>query len=125
VSGIQCLCMHGSPGFSSNLETTVILVRVARSYLIVGVLGVVTKVCSFNRAVLCTLGKVGKPGMALKDKQLMSVQHVHNGKDMYVWLPTGMSLPFLCHLYSPHIHFGMAEVANPLHRLRSLWFHVV
>jgi len=83
----------------------------------VGVLGVVTKVCLFNRAVLCTLGKVRKPGMALKDKQLMAVQHVHNGKDMYVWLPTGMSIPCLCILTI------CIRTLHPLWKGRSVYYH--
>jgi len=29
-------------------------------------------------------GKVGKPGMVLKDEQLMALQHVYNGKDAFV-----------------------------------------
>ena len=31
--GIHCLCIHGSPGFVGNLETTAILVRVAQPYI--------------------------------------------------------------------------------------------
>ena len=31
--------------------------------------------------------KVAKPGMVLKDEQLMAIQHIYNDKDMFVWLP--------------------------------------
>ena len=42
----------------------------------------------FNQAVPYVLGKVGKPGMVLKDDQLTAIQHVHNGKNVFVWLHT-------------------------------------
>ena len=32
---------------------------------------------SFNKGVSCALGKVGKPRMALKDEQLMALQHIY------------------------------------------------
>ena len=35
------------------------------------------------------LSKVGKPEMVLKNEQLTAIQHVYNGKDVFVWLPTG------------------------------------
>ena len=38
---------------------------------------------------------VGKPGMVLKDEQLMAIHHVYNGKDAFVWLPTDMASPLL------------------------------
>jgi len=31
----------------------------------------------FNKAMLCAFGKVGKPRMALKEEQLMAIQHVY------------------------------------------------
>ena len=41
----------------------------------------------FNQALFYTLGKVGKPGMVLKDGQITAIRHVYNGKDVFVWLP--------------------------------------
>ena len=43
----------------------------------------------------------GKPRMALKDKQLMAIQHVYTLR-MFVWLPTGMAGTHVesYHLYS-------------------------
>ena len=80
VPGIHCLCMHGSPGFSGELENYCIHVRlhVARSYIIGSlqlshVLAVSSrKKAVFNHAVLYTLGGVGKPGMVLKDEQMLA-----------------------------------------------------
>ena len=45
--------------------------------------------------MLCTISKVGKPGMSLKYEQLVAVKHVYNAKDMFVWLLTGTASPFL------------------------------
>ena len=66
-----------------------------------------------NRAVLCTLSKIGKPGMALKDKQLMAVQHVHNGKDMY-----GYQRVCQFHFYAICI-----RASHPLWKGRSVYCH--
>ena len=35
---------------------------------------------SFNKAVSCALCKVGKPRMALKDEQLMAIQHIYTAR---------------------------------------------
>ena len=43
---------------------------------------------AFGQAVSYALSKVGKPEMVLKNEQLTAIQHVHNGKDVFVWLPT-------------------------------------
>jgi len=75
------------------------------------------QLCSFNKAVSCALSKVGKPRMALKNKQLMLVPHVY-GKDVFVWLPTGTYV-YLLFVFVPHIHFGKAEVAYHHHGLAS------
>ena len=53
--------------FLGNLETTVILVRVARPYI--------TESWELLQ-LQDTFGKVGKPGMVLKDEQLMAIQHI-------------------------------------------------
>ena len=63
--------------FLGNLETTVILVRVARPYI--------TESWELLQ-LQDTFGKVGKPGMVLKDEQLMAIQHIYNDKDMFVRL---------------------------------------
>ena len=44
---------------------------------------------AFAQAVSYALSKVGKPEMVLKNEQLTAIQHVYNGKDVSVWLPTG------------------------------------
>jgi len=75
-----------------------------------------TQLCFFNKAVSYALGKVGKPRVALKDEQVMAIQHVY-GKDVFIWLPTDTAAgqvrtyEFLPLVFVPHIHFGKAEVA--------------
>ena len=50
----------------------------------------------FNQAVSYALGKVGKPGMALKDEQLTAIQHVHN---VFVRMPTYGQVKFSIRSY--------------------------
>jgi len=69
--GIHCSHMRDSPGFSGELgnycDTSPCCMTV--HYWIMGV------VTSIGR-VWYAFGKVRKPGMVLKDKQLMAIQHV-------------------------------------------------
>jgi len=53
--------------FLGNLEINLILVRVARPYITES-----WELLHLQDA----FGKVGKPGMVLKDEQLMAIQHV-------------------------------------------------
>jgi len=55
--------------------------------------------CSFNKdkAVSCALGKIGKSKMALKDEQLMVIQHVYTART-FEWLPTNMQV----HMYESY-----------------------
>ena len=48
------------------------------------------------------VGKVGKAGIVLKPEQLQAVRHMYEGRDVFLWLPTGFGksicyevLPFL------------------------------
>ena len=56
--------------------------------------------------------------MVLKDKQLMPIQHIYNGKDVLAWLTDTAScymvLPFV---FVPRIHAEKAEAAYHCHRL--------
>ena len=67
----------------------------------------------FNQAVLYVLSKVEKPGMVLKDEQLTAIQHVHYGKNVFVWLYRYMAkwnfLWGLTVCTVPCVHFGKAE----------------
>jgi len=73
--------MRGSPGFSGELgnycDTSPCCMIIHYWFT-----RVVTSICSsFNKVVLCALGKVG---MALKDKQLMAIQQVYTARTSLV-----------------------------------------
>ena len=58
--------------------------------------------CVFSTAVAYALSKVGKEGLVLKKEQLQTIHNLYNGKDVFLWLPTGFGksicyevLPFL------------------------------
>jgi len=77
---------------------------------------------SFNKAVLCALGKVGKPRMALKDEQLMAIQHIYMSRMClygYRQIRQVHMYEFLPFVFVPHIHFGKAEMAYRHHGLAS------
>lgn len=104
--------MCGSLG---NLETTVILVVYAAQPYI-----------TESWEMPCALGKVGKPGIVLKDKQLVEIQY---GKDVLVWVPTDTASPLLrgltVHICAPHErqkqHAAITDLgAIPLHH-GSAW----
>ena len=99
--------------FVGNLETTAILVSVARPYITErGSCLHLQDAVLFNQAVSYAFAKVGKPGMALKDKQLTAIQHVHNGKNVFLCLYMAR-LNFLWGLtvcIVLCVHFGQAEM---------------
>ena len=56
----------------------------------------------FATAVSYAVSKVGKTGIVLKPEQLQAVRHIYEGRDVFLWLPTGFGksicyevLPFL------------------------------
>ena len=68
----------------------------------------------FNKAMLCAFGKVGKPRMVLKDKQLMAIQHVYMARMclyLYGYRQIWQMYEFLPFVFMPRVHFGKAEVA--------------
>ena len=55
-----------------------------------------------STAVAYALSKVGKGGLVLKKEQVQTIRNLYNGKDVFLWLPTGFGksicyevLPFL------------------------------
>ena len=44
---------------------------------------------SFDQALTYTLQSIGKGDLTLKKQQVESVRYVYDGKDVFVWLPTG------------------------------------
>ena len=44
---------------------------------------------AFTDAVLYGLLRIGKPEITLKAQQLETIRHMYEGKDVFLWLPTG------------------------------------
>ena len=44
---------------------------------------------SFDQALTYALQSIGKGDLTLKKEQVESVRYVYDGKDVFVWLPTG------------------------------------
>jgi len=67
VPGIHCSHGCSSPGFSGNLATTVILVCIARPYFteLQELLQSSVRLAIEQSYMVCTLGKVVKPGMSV------------------------------------------------------------
>ena len=56
----------------------------------------------FDECLAYTMKRIGKDGLCIKDEQKQAIQDVYEGKDVFVWLPTGYGksvcyecLPFL------------------------------
>ena len=67
------------------------------------------------------ISKVGKAGMVLKPEQLQAVCHVYEGRDVFLWLPTGFGksicyeiLPFLFDLKLASGECSIVIVVSPL-----------
>ena len=59
--------------------------------------------CSnFSAAALYAINQLGKQNLSFKKEQIFSIVAIHNGKDVFVWLPIGFGkslrfkiLPFM------------------------------
>ena len=52
----------------------------------------------FNEAVSFALSAIGKEGLKLKPEQLQAICHVCDGKDVFLWLPTGFGKLVCCEM---------------------------
>ena len=77
----------------------------------------------FAAAVSYALQKFGKAGIVLKPEQQQVVRHVYEGRDVFLWLPTGFGksicyevLPFLLDLKldSEYSSMGIVVVGSRL-----------
>ena len=55
----------------------------------------------FDECLAYAMKRIGKDGLHIKDEQKQAIREVYEGKDVFVWLPTGYgksvcyeSLPF-------------------------------
>jgi len=57
-----------------------------------------SSVNSFVACLAFALERIGKQQLKLKREQVASIRHVYDGKDVFVWLPTGFgkSICFEC-----------------------------
>ena len=127
--------MCSSPGFSGELENYCIRLRVARSYIIGSlesshVMAVSSgKELAFNQAVLHALGKVGKPGMVLKDEQTLDTLAYAGSPSSFITV-TEISVQATWEIFQltlnseqpasmSCIHFGKAETAQQSCRHRT------
>ena len=54
----------------------------------------------FNKAVKFALRSIGKEGFMLKSEQLEAIKCIYDGKDVFLWLPTGFGKS-ICYETSP------------------------
>ena len=57
---------------------------------------------NFDRGLSYALKRLGTPNMTLKTEQIASIMAVCNGKDVFVWLPTGFGKS-LCYEVLPFV----------------------
>ena len=43
----------------------------------------------FDECLTYVMKRIGKDGLGVKDEQKQAIQDVYEGKDVFVWLPTG------------------------------------
>ena len=77
----------------------------------------------FTKAVSHAVSKVGRTGIDLKPEQVKAIRHLYEGRDVFLWLPTGFGksicyeiLPFLFGFKLSHVDTPrcMVLVESPL-----------
>ena len=73
-----------------------------------------------ERSITYTLERVGCPAIALKMEQRDCINHLYEGKDVFLWLPTGFGKS-LCYEVLPFVmddklgrHGSVVTVISPL-----------
>ena len=65
----------------------------------------------FDHAVAYSLSRLGKSELKLKPEQRASINHVYEGKDVFVWLPTGFGKS-ICYEALPFVYDFKATTAR-------------
>ena len=60
------------------------------------------KMTNFECALSYALQKIGAPGMKSKPEQILAIKSVYDGRDVFVWLPTGFGKS-LCYEALPFV----------------------
>ena len=48
---------------------------------------VIATCSNFSAALLYAINQLGKPNLSFKKEHIFSIVAIHNGKDVFVWLP--------------------------------------
>ena len=70
----------------------------------------------FAKAVSHALSKVGKIGMDLKPELVQAIRHLYEGRDVFLWLPTGFGKS-ICYEILPFLFdfkLGQADIKNSM-----------
>ena len=109
--GNYCLCMRviyqtsGKIGYSCNLpcnDDVTSCSGVAVSAKMASCMASTTVDRSVTQAVSYALRKLGKPQLSLKEEQRSSIKAIYEGKNVFVWLPTGYGKS-LCYQALPFV----------------------
>jgi len=75
----------------------------------------------FHKALSFAVSKIGKEGIVLKPEQLQAVRYIYEGRDVFLWLPTGFGksicyevLPFLFDCKLGKSESSIVIVVSPL-----------
>ena len=75
---------------------------------------------NFDRALSYALQRLGSPGMKLTPEQEAAVSTVYNGRDVFVWLPTGF-VKSLCYEVLPFLmDCKLGRVAGESQQCRAI-----
>ena len=73
----------------------------------------------FGAAVEYGLSQVGKADLTLKPQQIDAIRHVYNGKDVFLWLPTGFGKS-VCYEVLPFVMDRKRESEQGSHSIVSV-----
>ena len=73
----------------------------------------------FDRAVAYSLSRLGKFDLKLKPEQETTIRHVYEGKDVFVWLPTGFGKS-ICYESLPFVYDYKASTSSDRRECSSL-----
>ena len=79
--------------------------------IVVSMASVAATISEFDRAVAYSLSRLGKSELKLKSEQKASIRHVYDGKDVFVWLPTGFGKS-ICYEVLPFVYDFKATTAS-------------
>ena len=87
-------------------------------------LAMVSSSFDFDRALAYALSYVKQEGLSLKDQQVEAVKRLSEGKDVFVWFPTGYGKSICYQLLPFVVDVKMGRTNAPLidRKCRSFYF---